>query len=71
MNNMAADFSSINQSTLLSTVQTTTPNDPLNSTTTKSKILTYLFLQSTTCQIMTGFFAWAALLITSHHVIIG
>jgi hypothetical protein len=34
------------------------------------RLLNQLFLQTTTCQIITGFFAWAALLITVHHVII-
>ena len=34
------------------------------------RLLDQLFLQTTTCQILTGFFAWAALLITAHHVIL-
>jgi len=45
-------------------------SDSLISTTIKSnlKLLDQLFLQSTTCQVISGFFAWAALIITIHHV---
>lgn len=39
-------------------------------TTSKSAIhiLDQLFLQTVTCQVISGFFAWAALIITIHHV---
>jgi hypothetical protein len=42
----------------------------ITSTTTKStlRLLDQLFLQTVTCQVITGFFAWAALIITIHHV---
>ena len=33
-------------------------------------LLNQLFLQSSTCLMITGFFAWAALIITSQHVCI-
>ena len=42
----------------------------LSSTKSNIHLLDQLFLQTTTCQILTGFFAWAALLITIHHVCI-
>lgn len=32
------------------------------------RLLNQLFLQSVTCQVITGFFAWAALIITAHHI---
>ncbi len=37
-------------------------------TTINPKLNNHLFLQSTACQVVTGFFAWAALIITAHHV---
>lgn len=42
----------------------------ITSTTTKStlRLLDQLFLQTVTCQVITGFFAWAALIITIHHI---
>ena len=65
---------------MTSTLSTSAPtptsavNDSLanlaTSTTTKStiRLLDQLFLQTVTCQVITGFFAWAALIITIHHV---
>jgi hypothetical protein len=51
--------------TILTSILTITKNDtnPFH-----LRLLNQLFLQSTTCQVITGFFAWAALLITAHHV---
>jgi hypothetical protein len=49
----------------------TTTLDTILNTTTESKhrgILNQLFLQTIGCQIISGFFAWAALCITIHHV---
>jgi hypothetical protein len=51
--------------TTLTSLLTTTKND---SNPFHLRLLNQLFLQSTTCQVITGFFAWAALLITAHHV---
>lgn len=52
-------------------VNTSTSGDFNTSTTTSAphiRLLTQLFLQTVTCQVITGFFAWAALLITVQHV---
>lgn len=38
--------------------------------TIKPHLSSRIFLQSITCQAISGFFAWAALLITVHHVIL-
>ena len=52
-----------------SLLTTTTMENVLNTTTVKHRgILNQLFLQTIGCQIITGFFAWAALCITVHHV---
>jgi hypothetical protein len=62
-NNLSSDTSTT------STTTTTILSD-LISTTIKSnlKLLDQLFLQTTTCQVISGFFAWAALILTIHHV---
>jgi hypothetical protein len=63
-NNLSSDTSTT------STITTTTILSDLISTTIKSnlKLLDQLFLQTTTCQVISGFFAWAALILTIHHV---
>lgn len=43
-------------------VTTTTTGNP------KLLLLDQLFLETVTCQIITGFFAWAALILTVHHI---
>ena len=68
---MSSETSSIT-STLASLVTSTTI-EILNTTevitsTNKTKFSGRLFLQSTTCQVVSGFFAWAALIITVHHI---
>ncbi|CAF0804972.1 unnamed protein product [Brachionus calyciflorus] len=53
-----------NNSNNITQAQTTT----IESTVTHSALLNQLFLQSVSCQVITGFFAWAALIITAHHI---
>lgn len=49
-----------------------TPNDSTTAGTATAnphiRLLDQLFLETVTCQIITGFFAWAALILTVHHV---
>jgi len=51
---------------------TADPTTLVNGSTTSApphiRLLTQLFLQTTICQVITGFFAWAALIITVHHI---
>ena len=64
-------FSSSSSSLTQSEPLLTTTLDTILNTTTESKhrgILNQLFLQTIGCQIISGFFAWAALCITIHHV---
>ncbi len=57
------------------TMLSSTISTPNNVTTTATatvnphiRLLDQLFLETITCQIITGFFAWAALILTVHHV---
>lgn len=59
---------------IISMLSSTVPT-PNGSTTTATstanpniRLLDQLFLETVTCQIITGFFAWAALILTVHHV---
>lgn len=55
--------------TITTATTTTTVENMLNTTEVKHRgILNQLFLQTIGCQIVSGFFAWAALCITIHHV---
>ncbi len=56
--------------TTAAVIKTTTGVNASNvsTTTINPKLNNHLFLQSTACQVITGFFAWAALIITAHHV---
>lgn len=51
----------VNMNVNATTVSSVTVNPNL-------RLLDQLFLETITCQIITGFFAWAALLITVHHI---
>ena len=55
-----------NNSTVLD-VSVTSPTI-LSTTTFKTHLSSQLFLQSASCQAISGTFAWVALLITIHHV---
>ncbi len=62
--NLSTTFESTtaNTTTLFTTtVSSTTANPAI-------RLLDQLFLETVTCQIITGFFAWAALIITVHHI---
>lgn len=43
-------------------------NASITSSSAKANLNNHLFLQSITCQMISGFFAWAALLLTIHHI---
>ena len=66
---MESTLTSIISTATQTTTLLTSSNDSATTSGPHHGILNQLFLQSTTCQIITGFFAWAALLITAHHVI--
>lgn len=59
-------------STIGSIIDTTIDYSTVSTTATTVvshlRLLNNLFLQSVSCQVITGFFAWAALLITAQHV---
>jgi hypothetical protein len=59
---------SINTGTSITTTTTTTTTTVNDSTTSKPHITSQLFLQSASCQAISGTFAWVALIITIHHV---
>lgn len=65
LNGLSTSSTPLTTTTILTSILTITKNDtnPFH-----LRLLNQLFLQSTTCQVITGFFAWAALLITAHHV---
>lgn len=55
-------------STTLATLTTTTTATNSSTPNPNIRLLDQLFLETVTCQIISGFFAWAALLITIHHI---
>jgi len=59
--------SSTSVSSLNVTVSSTLPVTP-STANPNLRLLDQLFLETITCQIITGFFAWAALIITVHHI---
>lgn len=64
--------SDVSTQSSVTTIMSTTAGDTINGSTTTEpphiRLLTQLFLQTITCQVITGFFAWAALCITIQHV---
>ena len=71
-NSSSITTQAINSSSSSSTIITTNVNNTLResatTTTIKPHITSQLFLQSTSCQAISGTFAWVALIITIHHV---
>lgn len=60
----------LSESVSTSTPLITTTNTSITTTTPnpKLRLLDQVFLETTTCQIISGFFAWAALILTVHHI---
>lgn len=58
----SSSYPNPNSNSTTTSVTTTTTANP------KLRLLDQLFLETVTCQIITGFFAWAALILTVHHI---